>query len=72
MFHSFPGSTPIGEYFNPAFDCSDIIDKEKDPESGLYWVNLETAKRRQVRDIDNETTSETFLLISVREHSVVH
>lgn len=34
------GSTPPGELFNPAYDCSEILDKDAKAKDGFYWIRL--------------------------------
>ena len=36
----FIGSNPTGEFFNPAYDCSDVLNKISDAKDGLYWIIL--------------------------------
>ncbi len=35
----FLGSSTVGEYFNPALDCSDVVDRVPDATDGFYWIN---------------------------------
>ena len=34
------GSDPTGEFFNPAYDCLKILDKNPEAKDGFYWVKL--------------------------------
>ena len=34
------GSNSRGEFFNPAYDCSDILDNAKLAKDGFYWVKF--------------------------------
>ncbi|CAB4017887.1 Hypothetical predicted protein, partial [Paramuricea clavata] len=34
------GSNPTGEYFNPAYDCSDALNKISGAMAGFYWIKL--------------------------------
>ncbi|CAB4031753.1 Hypothetical predicted protein, partial [Paramuricea clavata] len=34
------GSPTLGEIFNPARDCSDIVDQLPEAEDGFYWIGL--------------------------------
>ena len=37
---SLQGSNPTGEYFNPAYDCSDALNKISEAKDGFYWIKL--------------------------------
>ena len=32
------GSSTLGEYFDPAVDCSDVVDRVRDATDGFYWI----------------------------------
>lgn len=32
------GSSTLGEYFDPAYDCSDVVDRVPDAADGFYWI----------------------------------
>ncbi|XP_028391636.1 uncharacterized protein LOC114516378 [Dendronephthya gigantea] len=34
------GSSPSGEYFNPGYDCTDILKKNWEPRDGFYYINF--------------------------------
>ncbi|CAB4015633.1 Hypothetical predicted protein, partial [Paramuricea clavata] len=34
------GSDPTGEFFNPAYDCLKILDKNPEAKDGFYWIKL--------------------------------
>ena len=36
----FQGSNPTGEFFNPAYDCSDVLNKISGAKDGYYWIKL--------------------------------
>ena len=42
------GSNPIGEYFSPGFDCSNILDKSSQAKDGFYWVKFHDRIPRKV------------------------
>ena len=42
------GSSTYGESFNPAKDCSDIVDNLAKAEDGFYWVSLNKKKPQKV------------------------
>ena len=44
----FLGSSTYGESFNPAKDCSDIVDNLAKAEDGFYWVSLNKKKPQKV------------------------
>ena len=40
FFKMFPlGSSTLGGYFDPALDCSDVVDRVPDATDGFYWIN---------------------------------
>ena len=45
---SFLGSSTIGENFNPAKDCSDIVDNLPEAKDGFYWIKLPKGKLSKV------------------------
>ena len=42
------GSSTYGESFNPAKDCSDIVDNVAKADDGFYWVSLNKTKPHKV------------------------
>lgn len=38
------GTSTVGEYFNPALDCSDVVDRVSDATDGFYWIHSKTIK----------------------------
>ena len=36
--NTFQGNPTLGEYLNPAEDCSDIVRRRRDAKTGLYWI----------------------------------
>lgn len=34
------GSKPPGEYFNPGYDCLDILTQNRKAKDGFYWVDF--------------------------------
>lgn len=42
------GSPTIGEEFDPAKDCSDIVDKLPDAKDGFYWIDVGKDKPQKV------------------------
>ena len=41
------GSSTLGENFNPANDCSDIVDNTAGAKDGFYWIK--SAKGKPLR-----------------------
>ena len=42
------GSSTLGETFNPAQDCPDIVDQIPGAEDGFYWINFPNGKKHKV------------------------
>ena len=36
----YKGSRPPGEYFNPGYDCLDILTQNPKAKDGYYWVDF--------------------------------
>ena len=45
---SLTGSSTFGEVFNPARDCSDIVDYLPKAKDGFYWINLKSQAKQKV------------------------
>ena len=45
---SFIGSSTLGQHFNPAQDCSDIIDNLPGAKDGFYWIKPTKGKLLKV------------------------
>jgi hypothetical protein len=41
LFNGRTGRSTIGEYFDPAYDCSDVVDRVPAAKSGVYWIENE-------------------------------
>ncbi|CAB3981611.1 Hypothetical predicted protein [Paramuricea clavata] len=39
LWKTIDGSSTIGEYFDPALDCSDVVDRVPAATDGFYWIN---------------------------------
>ena len=48
---SFIGSPTLGEHFNPAKDCSDIVDNLPEATDGFYWIKPTNGKLSKVKII---------------------
>ncbi|XP_028411771.1 uncharacterized protein LOC114534515 [Dendronephthya gigantea] len=54
-----------GNYFDPAKDCSDVIDNVPKAESGVYWIQTRNGPQKSWCDV--ETDGGGFLLIGVKD-----
>jgi hypothetical protein len=45
------GSSTLGENFNPAKDCSDIVDNLPEAKDGFYWIKHNKGKSFKVKTI---------------------
>ena len=43
-------SSTLGEIFNPARDCPDIVDQIPEAQDGFYWIVLPNGKKHKVCD----------------------
>ena len=48
LFNIFTGSPTLGEHFNPAKDCSDIVDNLPEAKDGFYWIKPTKGKLSKV------------------------
>ena len=44
----FIGSSTLGEEFNPARDCSDIVDHLPGATDGFYWISYDNKTKHKV------------------------
>ena len=44
----YTGSSTLGENFNPAKDCSDIVDNIPGAKDGFYWIKSAKGKLLKV------------------------
>ncbi|XP_028391550.1 uncharacterized protein LOC114516313 isoform X2 [Dendronephthya gigantea] len=63
------GSSPSGEYFNPGYDCTDILNKNFESRDGFYWINLNRGAPKRVY-CDMTTDGGGFALIGKLNSSV--
>ncbi|XP_028391389.1 uncharacterized protein LOC114516186 [Dendronephthya gigantea] len=63
------GSNPAGEYFNPGYDCTDILNKNFESRDGFYWINLNRGAPKRVY-CDMTTDGGGFALIGKLNSSV--
>ena len=45
------GDSYLGEFLNPGYDCTDILNHEQDAQDGFYWVTFASAVKRKVSKI---------------------
>ena len=50
LYFQYPsvGSSTLGENFNPAKDCSDIVDNLPEAKDGFYWIKHTKGKPSKV------------------------
>ncbi|XP_028413259.1 uncharacterized protein LOC114536107 [Dendronephthya gigantea] len=63
------GSNPSGEYFNPGYDCTDILNRNFEARDGFYWIDLNRAKPKRIY-CDMTTDGGGFALIGKLNSSV--
>ena len=57
FFNGFKGRPTVGEYFDPAYDCSDVVDRLPDAAHGFYWMMNGAVKHAIVKvSIHNKET----------------
>ena len=42
------GEVYLGEFLNPGYDCTDILNHEEDATDGFYWITLGNDTKRKV------------------------
>ena len=60
---SLIGSSTLGEHFNPAKDCSDIVDNLPEAKDGFYWIKPTIGKLLKVKiiQVQNERRDNAML-----------
>ena len=48
IFLRYLGDVHLGEFLNPGYNCTDILNHEKDATDGFYWITLGTGTKRKV------------------------
>jgi hypothetical protein len=48
-FFSKGSQNTVGEFFNPGYDCADILNKRQDAKDGFYWITLKLSNPKKVR-----------------------
>ena len=51
MFLQYLGEVYLGEFLNPGYDCTDILNHEEDATDGFYWITLGADTKRKVSSI---------------------
>ncbi|XP_028404228.1 uncharacterized protein LOC114526893 [Dendronephthya gigantea] len=59
----------VGEFFNPGYDCSDIMNKRENAGDGFYWITLKSPNNYQVW-CDMSTDGGGFILVGRQNDSV--
>ena len=62
---SFIGSSTLGEQFNPAKDCSDIVENLSQAKDGFYWIKPTVGKLLDVKiiQVQNERRDNAMLFL---------
>ena len=63
------GSSPTGEFFNPAYDCSDALNNNLKAKDGFYWIKLSGNVSRKAW-CDMTTDGGGWLLIGRKKNAV--
>ena len=45
----FKGSDSTGEFFNPAYDCLEVLNKNSEAKDGFYWIKLSGNEPKKVQ-----------------------
>ncbi|XP_046839650.1 uncharacterized protein LOC124433845 isoform X4 [Xenia sp. Carnegie-2017] len=68
-WRTIDGSSSPGEFFNPVYDCSTILDKDPKAKDGFYWITLGEKKPKRIY-CDMTTDGGGFMLIGRKNTSV--
>ncbi|XP_046839746.1 uncharacterized protein LOC124433918 isoform X3 [Xenia sp. Carnegie-2017] len=68
-WRTIDGSSSPGEFFDPVYDCSTILDKDPKAKDGFYWITLGEKKPKKVY-CDMMTDGGGFMLIGRKNSSV--
>ncbi|XP_046839735.1 uncharacterized protein LOC124433918 isoform X2 [Xenia sp. Carnegie-2017] len=68
-WRTIDGSSSPGEFFDPVYDCSTILDKDPKAKDGFYWITLGEKKPKKVY-CDMTTDGGGFMLIGRKNTSV--
>ena len=70
IWKSLDGSSTLGEYFDPAVDCSDVVDRVPDATNGFYWIHPKEIKTVVKAWCDVTTDGGGYLLVAKKNDSV--
>ena len=62
---TFVGKAFVGEYLNPGYDCSDILNREEDVQDGYYWIDFGGSNKRKVNVGSSEDDGVIFVMILI-------
>ena len=48
IFFQYLGDAHLGEFLNPGYNCTDILNHVEDATDGFYWITLGTDTKRKV------------------------
>ncbi|XP_046843367.1 uncharacterized protein LOC124437433 [Xenia sp. Carnegie-2017] len=63
------GKAFVGEYLNPGYDCSDILNRKEDVQDGYYWIDFGGSNKRKVW-CDMKTDGGGFTLVARKQDAV--
>ena len=69
LWKPIDGEAHIGEFLHPGYDCSDILNKERDASDGFYWITLGVSTKRKVW-CDMTTDGGGYMLVA-RKHDAI-
>ena len=61
VYSCVTASPTLGEIFNPARDCPDVVDKLPEANDGFYWIAVEN----KVHKVQNYYFNTTFRIIEM-------
>ncbi|XP_028393585.1 uncharacterized protein LOC114517928 [Dendronephthya gigantea] len=70
LWQTIDGSSTVGEYFNPALDCSDVVDRVPDATDGFYWINSTAIEDVAKAWCDVTTDGGGYLLVAKKDDAV--
>ncbi|XP_028403917.1 uncharacterized protein LOC114526500 [Dendronephthya gigantea] len=68
-WRTLDGSSPTGEFFSPAYDCTSILNKDPKAKDGFYWITLGYKIPRKVY-CDMTTDGGGFYLVGRKNTSI--
>ena len=67
---SFIGSSTVGEHFDPAQDCSDIVDNLSGANDGFYWIKPTKGKLLKVKIFQSRYQKSELQLRNAKDSSI--